>query len=164
MSSPGSHLPPIDLRPARLSDLDEIFQIEHLSFVHAGERFLPRRIRYLLGSPRAIVTVAEMEARVLGWAAGLMGPNRANRWGRVYAVAVHPESRGRKLGHRLLHAMVSDLRKRGAGRIFLEVRQDNHPAIKLYERSGFLPCKTLPNYYGHGIGAIRMSLDAAASA
>jgi ribosomal protein S18 acetylase RimI-like enzyme len=164
MSSPGSQLPPISLRPARLSDLDDIVQIEHLSFVHAGERFLPRRIRYLLGSPRATVTVAEIESRVLGWAAGLMGPDRPNRWGRIYAVAVHPDSRGRKLGHRLLQAMVSDLRKRGAGRIFLEVRDDNHPAIKLYERSGFLPYKTLPNYYGHGIDAIRMALDAAATA
>jgi ribosomal-protein-alanine N-acetyltransferase len=164
MSSHGSPLPPIELRPARLSDLDEIVQIEQASFVHAGERFVPRRIRYLLGSPRATVTVAEMETRVLGWAAGLIGPDRTGRWGRIYAVAVDPASRGHKLGHRLLHAMVSDLRKRGAGRIFLEVRQDNHPAIKLYQRSGFVACKTLPNYYARGVDAIRMSLDAGANA
>jgi ribosomal protein S18 acetylase RimI-like enzyme len=158
------HLPPILLRPATMGDVEAIVQIENVSFVHAGERFLPRRVRYLLESHRAIVTVAESEARLLGWAAGLMGPERENRWGRIYAVAVHPESRGRKLGHRLLQEMVSALRSRGAGRIFLEVRDDNHSAIKLYERFGFAPCKTLPNYYGHGIGGIRMALDAAAGA
>ena len=163
MSSHSSHLPPIKLRPARLADLDEIVQIEQASFVHAGERFAPRRIRHLLGSPRATVTVAEMETRILGWAAGLIGPSRPGRWGRIYAIAVHPDSRARKLGHRLLHAMVSELRKRGAGRIFLEVRQDNHRAIKLYQRSGFIAGKTLPNYYARGIDAIRMSLDAGAN-
>ena len=160
MTTPTSDLPPIPLRAARLSDLDEIVRIEQASFVHAGEQFSPKRIRYLLSSPRAIVTVAELELHLLGWAAGLTGPDRPGRWGRIYAIAVDPAARGRKLGHRLLHSMISDLRARGAGRIFLELRRDNHPALKLYERSGFTACKPLPNYYGQGIDGIRMFLDA----
>lgn len=147
------------LRPAVPDDANAIAHVEHVSFVHAGERFGLRRIHYLIGSRRALVTVAVVDGRTLGWVAGLVGPARDERWGRIYAVAVDPESRGRKLGHRLLSQMITALRERGAGRIFLEVRNDNHVAIKLYQRMGFVPCKTLPNYYAREVPAIRMSLD-----
>lgn len=163
MSAGGHQLPPVTFRPAAPNDAHAIAHVEHVSFVHAGERFGSRRIRYLIGSPRALVTVAAVDGRVLGWVAGLIGPARPERWGRIYAVAVDPESRGRKLGHRLLSQTVTALRERGAGRIFLEVRDDNHVAIKLYQRIGFVPCKTLPNYYAHDVHAIRMSLDPASA-
>lgn len=161
MSSHGPHLPPAMVRPAALSDAPAIDRIEQASFVHSGERFAPKRIGYLLATPRAIVRVAEVEGRVIGWVAGLLASHRPQIWGRIYALAVHPDGRGRKLGSRLLKEMLADLRRRGAGRIFLEVRTDNHSAIKLYERAGFARCKTLPNYYGKGIDAIRMSFDPA---
>jgi ribosomal-protein-alanine acetyltransferase len=160
MTPPNSHLSPAIVRPAAPSDAQAIEQIEQASFIHAGERFGPRRIHYLLGTHRAIVTAAEAEGRVVGWAVGLVTPRRANPWGRIYALAVHPDGRGRKLGARLLKEMIAALRGRGAKRIFLEVRTDNHAAIKMYERAGFVPCKTLANYYAAGVDAIRMSLDA----
>lgn len=156
--SPGpSHLPPVIIRPATLADAEAIDQIEQASFVHAGERFALRRIRYLLGTHRTIVRVAEIEGRMVGWVAGMLGGKQ--RWGRIYGLAVHPDARGRKLGARLLKEMIAILRSHQAGRIFLEVRAGNHSAIKLYERAGFVPCETLPNYYGQGISGMRMDLD-----
>ncbi len=80
-------------------------------------------------------------------------------WGRVYALAISPEARGRRLGPRMLEQLIDALRGRGAGRIFLEVRPDN-PAVKLYEKFGFAACKTLPDYYGKGHPAQRMARPA----
>lgn len=157
MNAHGAHLPPVVLRPAEPSDAGGIERIEQASFVHAGERFNLRRIRYLLGTPRAIVRVAEIDGHVVGWVAGILSPGRPQKWGRIYALAVHPDARGRKLGPRLLREMVSELSNGGARQVFLEVRSDNLPAIKLYERAGFARCKELPNYYGSGIDAIRMA-------
>jgi ribosomal-protein-alanine N-acetyltransferase len=148
------------LRPAILSDLPGITEVEHLSFVHAGERFTQERVHYLIINPRSIATVAVAEDRVLGWAAGLVWLRGREPWGRIYALVVHPRSRGQRLGPQLLDDMIQSLRTRGAGRIFLEVRTDNHAAIRLYESVGFASCRVLHNYYGPNLPAQRMELPA----
>jgi ribosomal-protein-alanine N-acetyltransferase len=152
----ASHRLEVVLRTAMAGDIEAIHQIEQISFVHAGERFGERRVRYLVGSQRAVVLVAEAEGRVLGWIAGFAWTRGSEPWGRVYALAVDPDARGRRLGPLLLQNMIDSLRGRGAGRIFLEVRPDNHAAVRLYERFGFVPCRTLPDYYGPNRPAQRM--------
>jgi ribosomal-protein-alanine N-acetyltransferase len=148
----------IFLRKAELRDLPGITVVEELSFVHAGERFTQKRVQYLIHNPRSTVTVAVADDRLLGWAAGLIWSRGPRPWGRVYALAVHPEARGNRLGPRLLQQMIDDLRHRGSKSIFLEVRTDNSAAIRLYESFGFKTCRLLKNYYGPGIAAQRMEL------
>ncbi|MGA2233474.1 MAG: GNAT family N-acetyltransferase [Tepidisphaeraceae bacterium] len=151
--------PPPTFRPATLADLPAILEIEHLSFAHAGERFSPRTIRCLIRNPRAITLVAESDSRLLGWASGFVGYRGPSHWGRVYALAVHGEARGRRIGDSLLRHLIEALRNRGTQHIFLEVRPDNHAAVKLYEKQGFAACQTLPHFYGDGNPALRMKLE-----
>ena len=139
-----------------MEDVPAIVAIEQASFHHAGERFADRKIRHLIASPRAIATVAEGDGQVLAWAAGLFWARGRDPWGRIFALAVHPDGRGQRIGERLLDDIVQRLRTRGARRIFLEVRTDNHAAIRLYERFGFRACKALADYYAPNINAIRM--------
>jgi ribosomal protein S18 acetylase RimI-like enzyme len=129
------------LRRASIADLPGIAEVEQLSFVHAGERF--------------------SESRVLGWTAGLVWLRGREPWGRIYALAVHPHARGKRLGPRLLNQMIQSLRDRGARRIFLEVKVDNDLAIRLYQAVGFRPCRLLNHYYGPDLHAQRMALPAA---
>jgi ribosomal-protein-alanine N-acetyltransferase len=144
-------------RKAIPGDANAIGQIERASFLHAGERFGDRRVQYLIRSPRAVVMVAEAKEGIWGWIAGFAWVRGREPWGRVYALAVHPDARGRKLGALLLDQMIDALHQAGAGRIFLEVRPDNHAAIRLYEKAGFVTCQQLPNYYGPGRPAQRMA-------
>ena len=149
------------VRPATDADLPAILEIEHLSFEHAAERFGDRKVRSLIHSPRAVAIVASDAGTIGGWASGFTWSGTGPKWGRIYALAVHPKHRGRKLGPKLLQHLIDDLRRRGAGAIFLEVRTDNHSARRLYERSGFLGARTLPDFYGPGISALRMQLPVA---
>jgi ribosomal-protein-alanine N-acetyltransferase len=151
----------MQLRKAIPADLPGITEVEQLSFVHAGERFTQKRVHYLILNPRSRVTVATDGDRILGWAAGLVWLRGREPWGRIYALAVHPQARGQRLGPRLLDEMIQSLRNRGAGRIFLEVRTDNRSAIGLYESVGFKTCRVLHNYYGPDLPAARMELPAA---
>jgi ribosomal-protein-alanine N-acetyltransferase len=151
----------IILRKATVTDLPGITEVEQLSFVHAGERFTQKRIGYLIVNPRSIVTVAVAGDRILGWAAGLVWLRGREPWGRIYALAVHPDARGKRLGPWLLDDMIQALRSRGAGIIFLEVRVDNQAAIRLYQAVGFEFCRLLHNYYGPDLPAQRMALPAA---
>jgi ribosomal protein S18 acetylase RimI-like enzyme len=149
---------PIQLRPAQPRDLLDILEIEEASFLHAGERFERSRVAFLLKNPRLRVWVADDSSRVVGWTAGFSWHRGVVPWGRVYALAVHPLARGQRVGQQLLGRMIDILRQEGGRRIFLEVAVDNSPAIKLYERFGFVACRRLENYYGPGRAAQRMEL------
>jgi ribosomal protein S18 acetylase RimI-like enzyme len=52
-------------------------------------------------------------------------------------MGVLPEYRGKGLGPRLLRACIAAAVERGITRIELDVRVDNHRAIRLYEQQGF---------------------------
>jgi [ribosomal protein S18]-alanine N-acetyltransferase len=56
---------------------------------------------------------------------------------RVFSVAVDPALQGRGLGSGLLRQALAYLRGRGARCVRLEVRPDNTPAVRAYERAGF---------------------------
>ena len=147
------------LRPATTDDVPAIWAIEEAAFAHPAERFLPRKLRYLIESPRATVLVAELNGQVAGWAAGFAWMRSPRPWGRVFALAVDPKVQGQKLGERLLRRLMDELRAAGARRLVLEVRPDNAAAIRLYERVGFTPCVLLPNFYAPGLDAHRMIRD-----
>jgi ribosomal-protein-alanine N-acetyltransferase len=138
------------LRTATLDDLPAILDIERICFAASEESFNKRQVRYLITSPRAAVTVATIGARVVGWSVGLVRQHRRSRTGRLYAVAVHPESQGKQLGRRLVEHTLEALAVMGIDRIFLEVRADNEPALALYQKIGFARHRMLPNYYGQG--------------
>lgn len=54
-------------------------------------------------------------------------------------VAVHPRWQGRSIGRALVEAALEEIAARGGVWVGLEVRADNAPARRLYERLGFEP-------------------------
>ena len=163
--TPRSPHHPIRLRPARPADLAAMQRIEQDSYESEAERFDARQVRRLIGNPRAVVCVAvSVSNRVIGWAAGLVRRGGTRISGRVYALAVHPEAQGLSAGRKLLNRTVASLKRRGATRIYLEVRSDNAPAIALYRKIGFAAVASLPSYYAPGRDALRMRLTSPASA
>lgn len=140
--------------PAALAELS---RLETVCFRHPGERFNPRQIRSLLRNPRACVVIAREGHAIAGWAVGLLrrtGPRTCA--GRLYALSVHPDFRGRGLGARLAQNVLDQLRRRGATTFSLEVRTPNPAALALYLRLGFRPAGPLPHYYGPGLHGLRM--------
>jgi ribosomal protein S18 acetylase RimI-like enzyme len=55
----------------------------------------------------------------------------------IYGFEIDEGRRGRRLGSRMLAAVMAQLRAEGVGEVGLEVDPDNTPAIRLYERFGF---------------------------
>lgn len=66
----------------------------------------------------------------------------------LYRIAVLPDSRRNGTGGRLLADFIAECEKRGAVKIFLEVRSRNIPARRLYESRGFEEISVRKNYYG----------------
>ena len=147
------------IRQAGENDAPAILALEESSFADPHERFHVRQIRRLIRSPSAIVIVAQAKGRVVGWAAALTRRHAGGVTGRVYAIAVDPAARGMKIGRQLMARILSLLKRQGADRIYLEVRQDNQPALALYHKLGFKDIKLLADYYRPGLHALRMVLD-----
>lgn len=62
-------------------------------------------------------------------------------------LTVKPESQSNGLGGKLLEHLLERARSRGAETVFLEVRESNHPAIRLYDRCGFNEIGRRRDYY-----------------
>lgn len=138
------------IRAARAGDLDAIVAIE--TRVFDGDQLSRRSIRRLLGVATAATVVAD-EDGLSGYA--MIGFRRGSRLGRVFSLAVLPDRGRRGLGAALLAACEADAWRRGCTGVRLEVRADNAPAIRLYERTGYVCFGRLEGYYEDGGTALR---------
>lgn len=67
--------------------------------------------------------------------------------GEIYRIATLPHKRGRGVAYRLLDYAVKCERGRGLESLFLEVRENNEPARRLYKSYGFKQIGVRKNYY-----------------
>jgi ribosomal-protein-alanine N-acetyltransferase len=143
------------IEPMRLGDLDDVMEIEKLSFKSpwSGQVFLEEMAR-----DWAHVDVVRDLARRRAVAFG-------NYWQvadevHLLNLATHPEARRAGHASRMLAHIVAFGRAQGCRLITLEVRRSNAAALRLYRRYGFRAVGVRPNYYAEDQeDAIVMLLD-----
>jgi ribosomal-protein-alanine N-acetyltransferase len=87
---------------------------------------------------------------VVGWAGLCDYPDEAL----VQTMAVAPAVQGRGVGAQLLVALLEEAERRGQRTVSLEVRSDNAPAQRLYDRHGFTRTAVRRGYYAGGVDAL----------
>ncbi|MDE9367186.1 ribosomal protein S18-alanine N-acetyltransferase [Luteipulveratus sp. YIM 133132] len=133
------------LREMRWQDIDRLVELERELF--ADDAWTANSWwGELAGRPRRAYVVAEREEKVVGYAGVDQGGDVAD----VMTVAVAPGAQGSGLGQRLLDWMVTTATGSGAESLMLEVRADNAPARKLYDRNGFEQISVRRRYYQPG--------------
>ncbi|KAJ5728396.1 Acetyltransferase GNAT family [Penicillium malachiteum] len=78
--------------------------------------------------------------------------------GYIAMLAVREEYRGRGIATKLVRMAIDAMTERDADEIVLETEMTNTPAMKLYERLGFIRSKRLHRYYLNGSSAYRLVL------
>lgn len=78
------------------------------------------------------------DERVVGWCDIAPIPRHSTRHVGVLGLGVIKELRGRGIGPALLREAIERARAKGLTRVELDAREDNLPAIALYERFGFV--------------------------
>ena len=73
-------------------------------------------------------------------------------------IAVRQEYRRRGIARAMITCLLSEAKKRGCKRAFLEVGENNQSAIKLYEKIGFKTVGRRPRYYKNE-DALNMTLE-----
>jgi ribosomal-protein-alanine N-acetyltransferase len=128
------------IRPARPADAQGLVPIERRCFT---DPWSVTAFEEIFRSPLGIGLVAERDHNPGGY---LVARAVAGE-GEILNLAVAPELRRLGLGGRLLEAGLSALAAAGAKEVFLEVREQNLAAQRLYQRHGFRPVGLRAGYY-----------------
>lgn len=149
---PPSDSPTLQIRPACPADVHALHVLEQACF--KSDRLSRRRLRHWVAAENRVFLVAERAGQLLGYVLVLL--RRGTRLARLYSLAVSPAGRGQGIGGALLSA--AEEASSDSGRLFmrLEVAEDNHDAIALYQHSGYRTFGSYPNYYEDDANALRM--------
>ncbi|MBJ8484517.1 ribosomal protein S18-alanine N-acetyltransferase [Acinetobacter vivianii] len=124
-------------------DLESVAAIERLVQTHPWSK---QQFQESLASYQC--TVYEQANQVVGFCILQPVLDEAN----LLLMAIHPSQQGKGLGYALLDDSIQQL-KNNPIQIFLEVRESNTAAIRLYEKTGFHQIDLRKNYYPNPDGS-----------
>ena len=152
---------PLPIRPAIAADIPAILALESSSATaaHYSEEQYNQAVQQGLksgaasrpasggqtGSQRRLALVVEEDSQVKGF---LIGRVLGDEW-EIENVVVAEEARKRGLGGGLVSEFVNLARERGGQTVYLEVRESNTAARRLYEALRFAETGRRKNYYRH---------------
>lgn len=133
------------VRAAEPRDVGAVAAIEQASF---GDPWSAGSFVGLLDNPGVLFAVAEQGDAVAGYAvAGYVVAWFAADEAEVANVAVAAAVRGRGIGALLVDTALAESARRGAATVYLEVRESNVPARRLYASRGFAEVGRRRRYY-----------------
>ena len=140
-SEPATGPLDLDLSLMKRRHLAQVMDIEYRVYPRPWSEAL--FVSELAQPSSRFYVVARSRHRVVGYAGSMVFSEEAH----ITTVAVDPRVHRRKVGARLLYALISGARARGAAAAQLEVRVANTGAQDLYRKFGFAPVGIRKNYY-----------------
>ena len=133
------------VEPATLHDAPKLAQLHGASF-HRG--WGEGEFETMLTERNTLVHRLRLGRRTIGFAVSRIAADEAE----ILSIAIDDSYRGRGLSRDLLLTHLGHLAGRGVRTIFLEVEENNRPARRLYERTGFAVVGRRERYYQQGGG------------
>ena len=134
----GSGTPVVEA--ATIRDAPRLAQLHGSSF-HRG--WGESEFEHMLTERNTLVHRMRVARKTIGFAVSRMAADEAE----ILSIAIDAGYRGKGLSRTLLLTHLGHLAGRGVRRIFLEVEENNHPALRLYERAGFNVVGRRDRYY-----------------
>ena len=128
------------IREMRGDDLIDILEIEKQSFISPWTK---RMFEETIESPISTNSVIEINSEILGYIMLYSVEDEAH----IMNLAVHPDCRGREYASRLMTHTVSHFVGKNVSEFFLEVREGNINAKRLYTKFGFKVIGKRKRYY-----------------
>ncbi len=141
----------INLRRAKESDIEKVFEIEKESFKEPWSKsaFLSE---LMLPSDIALFYVAEENEEIKGYLLLHLFEEGVH----IINIAVKKSERRKGIGTMMLKKAEEVALSKNIPLLVLEVRESNIPAINLYRKSGFYTLRVLKNYYTNKENALLM--------
>lgn len=132
----------ITIRPATLADAHALHtlgqNVEEFTTSEATVTFWPESIlKASIATDTVIILIAETSRHeLIGFI--IVNCNAPLRKAQIENIYVHPDKRGQNTGTRLVLAALEEAKKRGYEFISVLIPPDATPAIRTYEKAGFI--------------------------
>lgn len=124
----------------RIADLDEVLEIERLSFRTPWSKYA---FIHEIEFENSVFETVKVEGKLVGYGGFWHILDEAH----ITNIAIHPEHRRRGLGRRLLIHLLELAVEKGVSKATLEVRRSNAAAQRLYKDFGFQMIAVRRHYY-----------------
>ncbi len=141
----------IVLRGLREGDLEDVHRIERSSYPTPWSMNF---FRLMANMNPGLFIVATVDGDLVGYTVGELNARGDRRVGHVMNVAVDSRHRNRGIGTLLMDELEARLRGLGAEAAYLEVRESNLDAQRLYSRRGYVYLRKAERYYGDEDGLV----------
>lgn len=125
-------------------DLDEVVEIEKATFADPWPK---RAFKYDLTSDYSLPLTAKIDDTVVGYASVYFVMDELQ----IGNIAVEPDFQHRGIGAKIMQHILEEAKQLKIAHIYLEVRQSNENAQKLYFKFGFVVSGRRRLYYRHPI-------------
>ncbi len=132
----------VHIEAAAVGDVPRVAAIERLAF---SDPWPATAFAGLVGRDHVLFLVVREDAGtpVVGYVVAILAGDE----GEIANLAVAPEFRTRGIGGGLVDRILGELPRRGVERLYLEVRESNAEARRLYGSRGFEEVGRRPGYY-----------------
>ncbi|MGQ9514135.1 MAG: ribosomal protein S18-alanine N-acetyltransferase [Thermoproteota archaeon] len=151
------------IRPVESKDLEQVVALNRACL---PENYSIEFFKNLLENYGDFFLGAEEDERIIGYVmcrielgVSMTRPFGVVRKGHVISLAVDKMRRRRGISYNLMQEVLRRMRAAELKECFLEVRVNNDPAIKLYEKLGFRIARRIPSYYSDGTDGYIMVLQ-----
>lgn len=142
----------VEVFQAGLDDCTAVMDVMHDAFDPAfGEAWSLDQLRSILILPGSYLFISRIGNTVSGFALARAILDESE----LMLLAVSRDFRGLGHGIGLVEKVIAESRRRNVKHIFLEMRDDNVPALTLYKEAGFVPVGKRPGYYRGNDGILR---------
>jgi [ribosomal protein S18]-alanine N-acetyltransferase len=141
-------------RKMTLDDLEQVVAIDQVSF---SLPWPPRSFKFeLTDNPASRPWVAELDGRIIAMLVAWLIVDEIH----IATIATHPDFRKQGIGGKLLAFTLQSAKEEGAVSSFLEVRESNAAALKIYHKFGYVESGRREGYYkDNDEDAILMTLE-----
>ncbi|WP_408096370.1 GNAT family N-acetyltransferase/peptidase C39 family protein [Peredibacter sp. HCB2-198] len=141
----------VKIRKAKVSDIPALLVLENACFNY--DQLGRRNFHWMIKKANSIFLVLEYKSELIGY--GLVLINRGTSLARLYSICTLKEYQG----HGLASKIIQELENKAASDqdcayLRLEVKENNHGAIKLYEKLGYQKFTEKEDYYDDGQTAL----------
>ena len=130
----------VSVREMVQADVEGVAQIEREAF---SQPWSEQGFLDALKQKNAVFLIAECEGQLVGYC----GLYYAADEGEITNVAVKESFRRRNIADKIISEIVKTARQKKIAAIYLEVRESNVPARRLYEKHGFISSGIRKNFY-----------------